>query len=203
MENITINEMEEQYFDVLREIGNIGAGNATTALSQMLGEKVDMHVPQVKLMEFKEVGTTMGGEDQIVAGIYLVVEGDITGSIMFMQKKESAKAMVSKLMGMEVSGDDFSEMEQSALKEIGNIITGAYLNSLSTLTNLKIYPSVPDLCIDMAGAILSVPAIEFGAMGDKMLMIETAFTDDVEINGYFILCPDLESYDKLLSALGM
>lgn len=202
-ENINIDQMEEQYFDVLKEIGNIGAGNATTALSQMLGSKVDMKVPQVKLLEFKDVGTTMGGEDQIVAGIYLVVEGDITGSIMFMQKKESAKVMVSKLMGgMPSEGDDFSEMEKSALKEIGNIITGAYLNSLSTLTGLKIFPSVPDLCIDMAGALLSVPAIEFGTIGDKLLLIQTDFTDDVELSGYFVLVPDEESYGKIMKSLG-
>lgn len=202
MENLSINDMEEQYFDVLKEIGNIGAGNATTALSQMLGTKVDMKVPKVKLMEFKEVGTTMGGEEQIVAGIYLVVEGDITGSIMFMQRKESAKAMVSKLMGVSADGDDFSEMELSALKELGNIITGAYLNSLSTLTNLTIYPSVPELCIDMAGAILSVPAIEFGTIGDKLLLIQTDFTDDDDLSGYFILVPDEESYAKIMSSLG-
>ena len=202
MDNININEMSDQYFDVLKEIGNIGAGNATTALSMMMGTKVDMKVPQVKLMEFKEVGTTMGGEEQIVAGIYLVVEGDITGSIMFMQKKESARNMVAKLMGMEIQGEEFTEMEQSALKEIGNIITGAYLNSLSTLTNLTIYPSVPELCIDMAGAILSVPAIEFGAIGDKLLLIQTDFTDDVDLSGYFILVPDEESYGKILKSLG-
>lgn len=203
MEDLTINNMESQYFDVLKEIGNIGAGNATTALSQMLGTKVDMKVPQVKLMEFKEVGTTMGGEDQIVAGIYLVVEGDITGSIMFMQKKESAKLMVSKLMGMQSEGEDFTEMEMSALKELGNIITGAYLNSLSTLTNLKILPSVPEICIDMAGAILSVPAIEFGAVGDKMLLIQTDFMDDHEdLSGYFVLVPDEESYSKIMKSLG-
>lgn len=199
---VHIDDLSGQYFDVLKEIGNIGAGNATTALSQMLGTKVDMKVPQVKLMEFKEVGTTMGGEDQIVAGIYLVVEGDITGSIMFMQKKESARNMISKLMGMEISGEEFSEMEQSALKEIGNIITGAYLNSLSTLTNLTIFPSVPELCIDMAGAILSVPAIEFGAIADKLLLIQTDFTDDMDLSGYFILVPDEESYSKILKSLG-
>ncbi len=199
---INVSEMGDQYFDVLKEIGNIGAGNATTALSQMMGCKVDMAVPKVNLMEFKEVGTTMGGEDQIVAGIYLVVEGDINGSIMFMQKKESARHMVSKLMGMEITGEDFTEMEASALKEIGNIIAGAYLNSLSTLTNLTIYPSVPELCIDMAGAILSVPAIEFGAVGDKMLLIQTDFTDDMDLSGYFILVPDETSYSKILTALG-
>ncbi|MDE6530115.1 MAG: chemotaxis protein CheC [Lachnospiraceae bacterium] len=195
--------MTDQYYDVLREIGNIGAGNATTALSQMLNTRVDMAVPKVRLMEFKEVGTTMGGEEQLVAGIYLAVEGDITGSIMFIQKKESARNMVSKLMGMELQGDDFSEMELSALKEIGNIITGAYLNSLSTLTNLCIYPSVPELCIDMAAAIMSVPAIEFGTIGDRILMIQTDFADDADMSGYFILMPDEVSYDKILKALGV
>ena len=198
----TIDTMSSQYFDVLKEIGNIGAGNATTALSTMLGMKVDMKVPQVRLMEFKEVGTTMGGEEQIVAGIYLVVDGDIHGSIMFVQKKESARAMVQKLMGMPPEGDDFSEMEQSALMEIGNVITAAYLNSLSSLTNLTIYPSVPTICIDMAGAILSVPAIEFGAVADKMLLIQTDFSDDESLSGYFILVPDEESDAKILHALG-
>lgn len=198
MVNIT-----DQYYDVLKEIGNIGAGNATTALSQMLNTRVDMAVPKVRLMEFKEVGTTMGGEDQLVAGIYLGVEGDITGSIMFIQKKESARNMVSKLMGMELQGDDFNELELSALKEIGNIITGAYLNSLSTLTNFCIYPSVPELCIDMAGAIMSVPAIEFGTIGDRILMIQTDFADDADMSGYFILMPDEVSYDKILKALGV
>ncbi|MBQ3890952.1 MAG: chemotaxis protein CheC, partial [Lachnospiraceae bacterium] len=162
-----------------------------------------MKVPQVRLLDFGEVGTLMGGEEQIMAGIYLCVEGDITGSIMFLLEKDAARHLVSKLMGMELEGDTFSEMETSALKEIGNIITGAYLNSLSTITNLKIFPSIPDLTIDMAGAILSVPAIEFGTLGDKILLIQTQFTDDFELNGFFILVPDLESYGKILGALGM
>ena len=200
--DLTIEEMSDRYFDVLREIGNIGAGNATTALSTMLGTRVDMMVPKVRLMEFKEVGTTLGGEEQLVAGIYLEVKGDIQGSIMFIQKKESARAMVQKLMGMPSTEDDFTEMELSALKEIGNVITGAYLNSLATLTNLTIYPSVPDVCIDMAGAILSVPAIQFGAISDKMLLIQTDFADDVDLSGYFILVPDEESDAKILHALG-
>ena len=204
MDDLNIEKVSEQYFDVLKEIGNIGAGNATTALSQLINAKVDMSVPQVKLLEFSKLGELMGGEEQIMAGLYLCVEGDISGSIMFLLEKGSAKHLVSKLMmGMESPGDDFGEMEMSALKEIGNSITGAYLNSLSTLTNLKIYPSVPDLTIDMAGAILSVPAIEFGTLGDKILLIQNQFFDDCQIDGYFILVPDLESYAKILSALGI
>ena len=186
---------------MLRELGNIGAGNATTALAQMLNCKVDMKVPQVRLLPFSEVGSVMGGEEQLMAGIYLAVEGDIKGSILFLLNKESAKSLISKLMGMPVEGEELSEMEQSALKEIGNIITASYLNSLSTLTQLVIYPSVPFLSVDMAGAILSVPAIEFGTMGDKLLMIQTQFYDGLD--GFFILVPELDSYDKILASLGM
>ena len=157
----------------------------------------------LRCLNFSEVGEVMGGEEQIVVGIYLAVEGDITGSIMFILEQNAGKNLVSKLMGMPASEGDYSDIEISAMKEIGNIITGAYLNSLSQLTNLKMLPSVPDLNIDMLNAILSVPAIEFGIMGDQILLIQTQFTDDVELNGYFILLPDLESYSKILSALGL
>lgn len=203
MENFNLND-SEQYFDVLKELGNIGAGNATTALAQMIQCKVDMKVPQVRLLDFQEVGQAMGGEEQIMAGVYLLVEGYITGSMMFLLEEKAAHTLVAKLMQMpENQEGPFSEMELSALKEIGNIIVGSYLNSLSVLTNMMIVPSVPDLSIDMAGAILSVPAIEFGELGDKILLIQTQFTDDVSLDGYFILIPDLESYDKILTAIGM
>lgn len=198
----SLETMSQEYFDVLAELGNIGAGNATTALAQLMNTKIDMSVPQVKLLDFSEVGQVIGGEEQIIAGVYLAVEGDITGSMLFMLDLEAAGHLVSKLMGMPVDSDNFSEMEMSALKEIGNIITGAYLNSLSTITNLKIYPSVPSLSIDMAGAMLSVPAIEFGLLGDKILLIQSKFFDEVEMDGFFILIPDIESYSTMLTALG-
>ncbi len=201
MAKIDLNQADSMYFDVLKEIGNIGAGNATTAMAHMLNCKVDMSVPQVRLLEFRDVGSLIGGEEQIMAGVYLMVEGEVSGSMMFLLEKESARGLVAKLMGTAPENDELSEMERSALMEIGNIITASYLNSLSSLTNLAIHPSVPALCIDMAGAILSVPAIEFGTMGDRILLIETRFSEG--LNGYFILVPDLESYDKILSSLGI
>ncbi len=210
MKDLNMEELTNQYFDVLKELGNIGAGNATTALAQMIGCKVDMSVPQVRLLEFKEVGEIVGGEEQIMVSIYLQVEGDVEGSIMFMLNKAAAAHMVNKLMGGMLGIDEtnaaeyeFGEMECSAIKEVGNIITGAYLNALSGLTNLKIYPSVPQLGIDMAGALLSVPAVEFGVMGDNILLIQTKFSDDVELDGYFILIPDMESYERILMSLGV
>ncbi len=204
MSDMSLERVSEDYGDVLKEIGNIGAGNAMTALSQMLQCKVDMKVPQVKLLDFAEVGELMGGEEQIMVGVYLGVEGDVTGSMMFLVEQASAKHLINKvMMGMAPEGEEFTEMELSAMKEVGNIITGAYLNSLSTLTNLKIYPTPPELTVDMASAILSVPAVQFGMVGDKILLIQSQFYDEVEIDGYFILIPDLESYSKILTSLGI
>ncbi|MCR5774993.1 MAG: chemotaxis protein CheC [Lachnospiraceae bacterium] len=206
MAELDLNNVDDMYYDVLREIGNIGAGNAATALATMLNTKVDMTVPKVALVEFSQMGETMGGEEQIMAGIYLSISGDITGSIMFLLEEKSAHELVAKLMGSSgdfVEGQPFTELEQSALSEIGNIIVGSYLNSLSMLTNLKIIESVPSLAVDMAEALLSVPAIEFGMVGDQMLLIQTSFSEDTELNGYFVLVPDLPSYTTLLKALGV
>ena len=111
MSEINLDTMSNEYFDVLKELGNIGAGNATTALSQMIQCKIDMAVPQVQLLEFKELGAAMGGEEVVMAGIYLAIDGDIKGSIMFLLEKNAAKHLVSKLMGMESQEDDLSEME--------------------------------------------------------------------------------------------
>lgn len=204
MGDMSLEQVTETYYDVLKEIGNIGAGNAMTALSQMLQCKVDMKVPQVRLLEFSEVGEMMGGEELIMVGVFLGVEGDITGSMMFMVEEQTARHLIQKItMGMLPSGSEFEEMGLSAMKEVGNIITGAYLNSLSTLTNLKIFPTPPALTVDMAGAILSVPAIQFGIFGDKILLIQSQFHDEIQLDGYFILIPDMESYAKILTSLGL
>ncbi|NLK75686.1 MAG: chemotaxis protein CheC [Clostridiales bacterium] len=193
-------------YDVLKELGNIGAGNATTALSQMINAKIDMKVPKVELLEFKELSDIVGGAENIVTGILFTLEGDADGMMMFMMEMPSARYLVDLLMGdfSENKSEDFSEIELSALNEIGNIIAGAYLSSLSALTNMTITSSIPYLSIDMAGAILSVPAIEFGKIGDKALLIETEFGEEKQaVNGYFILIPTWASYERILSSLGM
>ena len=207
MKNLNMDELSNQYYDVLKELGNIGAGNATTALAQMIGCKVDMSVPKVQLLDFNKLGELVGGEDELMVGIYLQVEGDIEGSMMFLLDLESGHYLADKLLMKENAVHEqmevFDEMELSALKEVGNIITASYLSALASMTNLTILPSVPYICVDMAAAILSVPAIEFGLVGDRALLIETEICADVAIRGYFILMPEQESYYKILSALGL
>mgnify|MGYP000899226084 CR=1 FL=1 len=212
MSKISLNGMDNMQYDVLREIGNIGAGNATTALSQMINSKVEMKVPKVELLEFKEVPEIVGGAENLVVGILFTLGGDIDGMMMFMMDNDASSHLVNLLLGNLLNSDNmgsskgegFTEMELSALNEIGNIIAGAYLSSLSSLTNLTITSSIPYMANDMAGAILSVPAIEFGKIGDKALLIETEFGNlDKSLNGYFLLIPTLESYTTILTSLGL
>lgn len=204
MAGYSLEEVNNMYLDVLKELGNIGAGNATTAISEMLGMRLNMEVPKVKLLTFQQLGSAISDEDEIIAGIYLELYDDLVGNMMFLLNMDSAYYLVNRLMGRDESyKEPFSEMDLSALKEIGNIITGSYLSALSKLTQLSISPSVPFLAIDMAAAILSVPGIQFGQYGDNALLIETEFGDDVKLNGFFILLPEPDSYEKILSALGI
>lgn len=199
-----IKDIYSRNLDILSEIGNIGAGNATTALAQIIGNKVNMDVPQVRLLGFNELTEIIGGAENIVIGIMCRIEGDLTGMMMFMLEKAAAHRLIDIFMMDFDDGceDEFSEMKLSALHELGNIIVGAYLNALAGLTGLKIIESIPHLSIDMAGAILSVPAIEFGKMGDEALLIESRFfEEDRAASGYFILIPDVPSYDTILKSL--
>jgi len=202
---LDFNTLNSFHLDVLREIGNIGAGNAATALAKILDKRVDMKVPQVRVMDFSEISDMLGGAETQVVGILLGVEGDISGNMMFILDLQSAQLLVNFLMGRPSKTDlDYDEITLSALKEIGNILAGSYLSALSNLTNLTIKSTVPGLAIDMAGAILSVPAIEFGKTSDFALYIENEFTDGLNsVIGNLFLIPDNDSCSRLLLALGV
>ncbi|MCR5453294.1 MAG: chemotaxis protein CheC [Lachnospiraceae bacterium] len=203
-DTLSLEEINQKYPDVLREIGNIGAGNATTAIANMLNLRMNMSVPDVQFIPVEEIGSAIGAEESLVVGIMLGVEADIQGSMMFLLDMPSAHRLVNKLMMRDPEYDaDFDEMDLSAIKEIGNIIAGAYLNALSGMTNLTITPTVPSVAIDMAASILSVPAIEFGMTSDSALFIKTEIDDEVGIKGYYILMPEGDSYQKILSSLGL
>lgn len=191
--------------DALREIGNVGAGNSATALSQIIQRKIDMTVPQVAIMPLADVPDVVGGPDAMVAGVYLRVFGPAPGSILFLLPRESAFALVDMLMGRECGHtQNLNSMDESALMEIGNILAGAYLNALSFFTNLTLLPSIPALAMDMAGAILSVILSQLGQLGDHALVIETEFTTEVEgVKGHFFLIPDPGSLSIILSAIGV
>ncbi len=201
---LSIEDLNNLHLDALREIGNIGAGNAATALASMINKRIDMNVPSVRILDFNDVCAVLGGEEKVVSGVYFEIEGDIEGNIMFLLDLKSAKILTNILMGREDQAEVLDEMDRSALQEIGNILSGAYISSLSSLTNLNIKISVPSLCVDMAGAIISVPAIQFGYIGDKVLFIETVLQDGNDtVKGNFFLIPESKSFKTILNSLGV
>ncbi|WP_373291261.1 chemotaxis protein CheC [Paenibacillus marchantiophytorum] len=191
--------------DVLKEVGNIGAGHAATALSTLLDKPIDMLVPKVRMLPFEEICESVGGAETVVLAIFLRVDGDAPGNMFFILNLDAAKNMLRDLIGMNIQDqEEYSELELSALNEIGNILAGSYLSSLADFTNLNMQPTVPALAIDMAGAILSYGLLQFGQMGDQALLIDTKFLEgDNEVQGHFFLIPDPESFGKIFSALGV
>ena len=199
------NRITESKLDVIKENGNIGAGNALISLSKMIDESVTMQVPQIRVLEYKEVAEIMGGAENPVLAILLDFNGDINGSIMFVLEPQYAYSLVKILRNKTVNDiSEFDEVDVSALKEVGNILTGSYLSSLSRLCNIDILPSIPYFAYDMAGAVISVPAIKFGQMSDNIIYIETVFSEGKNnILGKCFLVPDWTSYDILLNMLGV
>lgn len=198
---MTYDNLTPMQLDVLKEIGNIGAGNAATALSKLVNRKIDMTVPAVNVIPFYDVFSKIG-EDQIAIGIVVRVLGDTPGNILFILKKETALKIIEQLTGEK--GEQISEMGNSVICEIGNIVSGSYMNAIAEFTKLSILPSVPAVTYDMLGAILSTTFIESGQFDDYVLDIETVFLqNDFEISGHFYYVPMPGSLEKMLNALGV
>lgn len=178
--------------DTLKEIANIGSGTAAGSLASLLKDKITMTVPRVDTPEFKNLPDILNGADKVVASVLVRISGDIKGMMMYIMDEHSACTLTNRLLNKNNrSLYDFGEMELSVITEIGNILTSSYLMSLSSLLKFKISKSVPSLSIDMAGAILSVPAIEFGKVGDTVLLIKSTLNDKkYNMFGFFILIPD-------------
>jgi len=198
-------ELTSAQLDALTEIGNIGAGHAATVLAQLLGERITITVPKVSIVPIARAHEIVGEIEAVVVGIYLRVYGDAPGSILYLFPRQSAMELVDIMVGRKVGTTSLlREYEQSALKEIGNILTGAFLYALANFTGLAMLPSVPAYAMDMAGAILGTVLLEMGTVSDYALAIETDFlTKHQESRGHFFLLPDPGTLDVLLNAIGV
>ncbi|MGN0679144.1 MAG: chemotaxis protein CheC [Oscillospiraceae bacterium] len=198
-------ELSPVAIDCLREIGNIGSGSAASSLSQMLGKSIEMHVPDVRVLDYQSVIDEMGGPEKVITGILVSLSGDISGMIMFLLEDTFAKVVLSTFLGKEdVNVVHLDENDFSAIKEMGNIMAGSYLGAVSTLTGLTIDMSVPSMTVDMMGAIMNAPMIEFSEVGEHVLFINDGFViDEVDINSNIILIPTVESLDILMKKLGV
>lgn len=199
-------ELNDMQLDVLREIGNIGAGNAATALATILDEKVEISLPRVRITDFDTAINALGGAETMTVGVLVNFDGEAHGMIMFLLNMEDAKAIMGILIQDQEEDEEgqLSELKLSAIKEIGNILGSSYINSISQLTGLRIHISIPYIAIDMAGALMSVPIIEFGSIGDKVMFIEEVFSaEENNLSSNIIMFAEIETLKTIMERLGL
>jgi chemotaxis protein CheC len=191
----------ELKLDVLKELGNIGVGNATTALSQLLNyAKVEMYVPDVSLMPLADIPDLLGGAEKVVVGVYIKAPGIVSFYMVFLLSQESAVALITELAGVETRIEE--AFGRSVLLEVGNIIMATFLNALSYMTNLTFLPTPPQLAVDMAGAVLGTVLADANVAEDYILVLKTAFaTAAGNIEGSFLIIPDMDSLDLVVNLL--
>ena len=196
------------HIDALKELGNIGSGNAATALSSMLNTKVDMNIPSVKILDIQEIANVIGGAGNQAAGIKFTLYEDFSGMMMFVMEKQFAQVVLNILMNKNRDSfdkfEELGEMDMSAIKEVGNIIVSSYINAIARMTNMKIALSPPDIYIDTAKNLFNIPAIGIDKYGEKILFIQDGFINGQgKVTSYFLLIPEIKSLKKIFQAFGM
>ena len=202
-----INELNEKYLDVLREVGNIGAGNAATALSEMLGYMVKVSVPSVKVADMKDVAKEIDTGDEEVIAILINLDQDLIGTILTVLYKPFVNELIKTFLGCEIKTTDdlrANEMAKSALSEVGNITAANYVNALARLSKMTINILTPDLHIEKLQDMMEKQTKAFKEFGDKVVLIDESFIiKDEEYKSSMILMLELDSLNDLMEKLGV
>ena len=200
-----VRDLKESQLDAMREVANIGAGHAATALSQMTNRKIMITVPRVNMRPLEEASDIVGTPDQVTAAVLMHMMGDLTGRALLMFPEGAAKTLCDFLLRRELgTTQTFGEMERSSIKEAGNILASAYLNALSDFMGMMLVPSVPSLVIDLNGAVLTSAHLNFGHDRDYAFCVETSFRVEGapdQMGGHFLLLPDLASLRSIFDAI--
>ena len=201
----TYDGYSDMQIDVLKEIGNIGSGNACTALAMLLNTFVDMSVPSVRLLDLDSVKEFLGGEESEVLGIKIGVKEDLTGMMMHIVKKPFAEKIINTFYPKELATlADLGDMDLSVLSEMGNITSGAYANALASLSGMKVDIMTPQYHVSTVGDILKIPFDECAAVGDKILVIDEQFImGEEKMTSHMLLILDAPSLNKLFTRLGI
>lgn len=202
---ISTYEVNEMEIDILKEIGSIGGGNAATALSSMLNAKVNMALPRVELLGFNEAQRHLGDPERVVAAILVEMTGGIDGIMLFVLGQEFSDEVLDRLLGKK--GTNFLELENievSLLTEVGNIVISSYVTAMSSLMNVEMELSVPQLAVNMLGGIMSMPMAMAGQHSDRIMMITGEFNiDGKALQSNMLLLPDVRSLSVLMKKLGV
>lgn len=202
MEKKPFHALSEESEDILSEIGNIGIGNAATAMSLMLNSRLKIDFTHVYTLDFDAIMNLLGGPESLTVAVLSLFEGDAEGMLLFVLEKEQADHIINLLLKTEGDISQYNHMQVSAMKETGNILGGSYLSALEAFTGMHLRLLPPQICVDMAAAILSVPVIEFGQTGNKAFLLESSFEDEeLDIKGHLLMVSSAASYEKMCSVL--
>ncbi|MEP7380125.1 MAG: chemotaxis protein CheC [Gemmatimonadota bacterium] len=197
--------LKPMQLDALREVANIGAAHAATALSQMTEQTIMIAVPTINITALEDIQPSVAEPEEPVAAVLMNMLGDLTGKTLLVFPKSTAIRLAELLLRRPHAGaGELTELEQSAIKEAGNILSGAYMNALSDFMGLMLLPSPPALAIDMSRAVLTTAYLQFGSDRDLVFCVETEFyMQDVNerLRGFFLLLPDMPSLRAILRAV--
>lgn len=200
-----IKTLKDVQLDALREVANIGAGHAATALSQMTGSTIMISVPTINIASLEDVPTQISEPEEPIAAVLMHMLGDLTGRTLLVFPRPTAMRLAELMLRRPAgSSQDMGPLEQSAIKEAGNILSGAYMNALSEFMGLMLLPSPPSLAVDMSSAILSTAFLQFGTDRDHVFYVESQFflqEQNEHLRGFFLLLPDLASLQAILRAV--
>jgi chemotaxis protein CheC len=183
---------------VIMEFANIGAGSAATALSSLMDVELMNEVTSCNILPMSKVSDWLGGPDQIVAGTYTYLCGDLKSGILVVLPRKSAVTLLEHLTKEKVDIASLTEIQKSALKEVGNICLCWYLIAVSKMIDIDMIPAPPDATVDMLGAVLDIPLASLAQKVDTVLAVHTCFKGiDEEFEGYFLMLPE-ESTLKLI-----
>ena len=200
----SLDELDTFHLEVFQEIGNIGAGNAATALANLVNKKIDMDVPRAGVVELNDLMSLMGNEEESVICISQAVTGSAPCYILFVLEESSAHYLANVFLSRPLGSNEMDAMEESLFLEIGNILSGSFLSAFAQVTNLVFNLSVPALARDMLGAVLTSALMETGYFAEKVLVVETRFFDmDYAIRGHFFILPEMEALEKIFHGLGI
>jgi chemotaxis protein CheC len=200
-----VRDLKALQLDALREVANIGAGHAATALSQMTNRRIMISVPEINITRLEDVPDLLGDPQQVVAAVLMHMLGDLTGRTLLLMPEANAKLLADLLLRRAPGVTQaFHELEQSSLKEAGNILGGAYMTALSDFMGMMLLPSVPSLVIDLSAAVLTTTYLNFGQDRDFVFCVETNFHFEEagrDLSGHFLLLPDLASLKAIFDAI--
>jgi len=201
----SFSDINETHIDVLREIANIGSGNAASSLSRMLGHKVNISIPDIGILGFNEAYDALGGPEAIMMGTLLMLTEGIDGMMMFLLPIDVVCDLVNMLMFTDIkSHEEIDEMGYSVINEVSNIMSASFVTAIADMTDIPIDISPPEAALDMLGSIMSVPSIYFAKMSDTLLLIQNELEiDGKKTSASVLMLPDIPSLEKLMNSLGI